>query len=169
LSLRFTPLLAAQEDYAKMAIIISGAAFGLIPFTWHPSKVMWGFAATSAGLALASLSILSTSKIATSVIVLLIPFLDGTVTVLRRLIQKKNPLKGDRGHLHHLLMERGWKAPQIAIFYWISTMLLGLIGIFASERYLVQITLMLGGVIAFVIILLNLKSKIVRGLTPKSE
>ena len=169
LSLRFSPLQPYQENIARMAVILAGASFGLIPYTWHPSKIMWGFGAMSAGMVLAGLSVLSTSKIATSVIVLMIPFLDGLVTLVRRILQGKNPLKGDKGHLHHLLLERGWGPKQIALFYWFTTAVFGMIGILASDKYLVQITLTLGGVVAFFIILLNLKSKSVKQLLSRSE
>lgn len=169
LSLRFNPLEPYQENVARMAIILAGVSFGLIPFTWYPSKIMWGFGAMSAGMVLAGLSVLSTSKIAASVIVLLVPFLDGLVTLLRRVIRGKNPLKGDKGHLHHLLLERGWSPKRVALFYWFTTAVFGTIGILASDKYIIQITLTLGGVVAFFIILLNLKSKSVKQLLSISE
>ena len=169
LSLRFHPLQPYQESIARMAVILAGASFGLIPYTWHPSKIMWGFGAMSAGMVLAGLSVLSTSKIATSVIVLMVPFLDGLVTFMRRILQGKNPLKGDRGHLHHLLLERGWSPKKVSLFYWFTTAVFGMVGILASDKYLVQITLTLGGMVAFFIILLNLKSISVKQLLSRSE
>lgn len=169
LALRFSPLLPGDINIAKLAFISAGATFGLVRYTWHPSKIMWGFSAMSAGLILASLSILVNAKVATSIIMILIPFLDATVTFIRRLLQKKNPLKGDRGHLHHLLMERGWSIPQIAAFYWITTAVFGLIGLLSSEKYTLLITLTLAGVVAFFIILLNLKSALKRSQLPMLE
>lgn len=157
LSLRFSILSDLEINNAKMAVITAGAALGLIPFTWNPSKIMWGFGATSAGIALASLSILSSTKISISVLVLLVPFMDGLITVLRRLLNKQNPFKGDRGHLHHLLLNRGWSVKQIAIFYWVTTAILGLIGLYSSDKDLPLLLLTLGGIISFFIILLNLK------------
>ncbi|HSX39601.1 MAG TPA: MraY family glycosyltransferase [Candidatus Saccharimonadales bacterium] len=158
LALRFSPLGAMDLNNAKLAIIVAGASFGLIPFTWHPSKIMWGFGAVSAALVLSALSILVSSKVATSIIIILIPFLDALVTVVRRLLQKKNPLKGDRGHLHHLLMDRGWNVKKIAVFYWVTTAFFGIVALLASEKSLALITLTFGGIVAFVIIMLNLKS-----------
>jgi len=158
LALRFVPLQADQFNYAKLAVIMSGAALGLTLFTWHPSKIMWGFGAMSAGLIIAALSILINSKIATSITIIMLPFLDALVTVVRRLLQKKNPFRGDRGHLHHLLMDRGWSIKKIAVFYWVATAVLGLIGVLSSESAAIQVALFLGGIIAFGIILLNLRS-----------
>jgi len=158
LSLRFIPLQRTEITYAKLAVIMSGASLGLIYYMWHPSKIMWGFGATSAGIVVAALSILVTSKVATGITIMMIPFLDALVTVMRRIIQRKNPLRGDKGHLHHLLMERGWSVRKIALFYWGTTALFGFIGIAASEKVAIQVALTLGGLVAFGIILLNLKS-----------
>ena len=119
---------------------------------------MWGFSAVAAGAVLTTLSILVNAKTATSIVIILIPFLDAVVTFGRRIIQKKNPLKGDRGHLHHILLDRGWSHKKIAVFYWISTAVFGLIGILSSEKYVGLVTLTLSGIVASFIILLNLKS-----------
>jgi len=51
LALRFTILSDIEINNSKMAIITAGAALGLLPYTWNPSKIMWGFGATSAGIA----------------------------------------------------------------------------------------------------------------------
>jgi len=83
--------------------------------------------------------------------------MDGLITVARRLINKQNPLKGDRGHLHHLLLNRGWSVKQIAVFYWVSTAVLGLIGLYSSDKDLPLLILTCGGIVSFFIILLNLK------------
>lgn len=157
LSLRFVNLTDVDINNAKLAIITAGAALGLLPFTWNPSKIMWGFGATSAGIVLAAISILSSTKISISILVLLVPFMDAVITIIRRILNKQNPLKGDRGHLHHLLLNRGWSVKQIATFYWFSTVILGLIAFFSSDKDLPLILLTCAGIIGFFIILLNLK------------
>lgn len=158
LSLRFERLETVHWQIAILAAIGAGAAFGFTKHTWHPSKVMWGFSAMSAGLLLSALSISTQSKIVTSLLIILVPFLDAVVTFSRRVMQKKNPLSGDRGHLHHLLLERGWKPAKIALFYWGSTAVLGCIGLIATERHIIQTTLVLAGIIASGIVVLNVRS-----------
>lgn len=160
LALRFEPLKEIHENYAKLAVIAAGASFGLIKYTWHPSKIMWGLGAMTAGIVISSLSILINSKVTTSVLILLIPFLDASITFLRRLVQKKNPLKGDRGHLHHILLDRGWSVQKIAFFYWITTALFGAIGILSAERLTLQTMLAFSGIGGFFLVLLNLKSQL---------
>lgn len=158
LSLRFTPMLNLHKDVAVLAALAAGIAFGFTQFTWHPSLIMWGFGATSAGMVISGLSILINTKILASILILLIPFLDAIITFIRRILQKKSPFNGDRGHFHHLLMDRGWSVPHIAMLYWISTFIFGLVAIFASGKYLIQSVVTLGGIVAFIIILLNVKS-----------
>lgn len=157
LALRFSNLSEIQLDHAKLAFISAGTALGILPFTWNPSKIMWGFGAISAGIVLASLSILASTKISISILVLLIPFLDAVISIIRRVINKQNPLKGDRSHLHHLLLNRGWSVKQIALFYWLSTLILGAVAYFSSEKDLPLVVLTIGGVISFIIVLLNLR------------
>ena len=157
LSLRFVNVSDLDINNAKIAIITAGAALGLLPYTWNPSKIMWGFGATSAGIVLAAISILSSTKISISALVLLIPFMDAIITIIRRILNKQNPLKGDRGHLHHLLLNRGWTVKQIAVFYWFSTLTMGTIAYLSSDKDLPLILLTCSGLIGFFIILLNLK------------
>ncbi len=159
LSLRFTEVEPMHLGWAKMAIIAAGASLGMLPHSWHPSKIMWGFGAIAAGIVLTSLSILNNSKIATSILILLVPFLDGAVTVVRRLIHKKSPFKGDQGHLHHILLRRGWTPQKIASFYILTTLVFGLIGILSAQRYTVLTVLTLSGLAASFIVLMNLKSQ----------
>lgn len=169
LALRLVEAEPDQLNTAKMAFLASGISFGFIKQTWHPSKIMWGFGAISVGLLLSSLSIVSRAKVATSIMVIMIPFLDGFITIVRRLLQKKNPLKGDRGHLHHLLLERGWSPQRVAIFYWIATAFFGLIGLVSAEKSAALITLTLGGAVASAIIFLNVSSQIGKRKSKESE
>jgi UDP-GlcNAc:undecaprenyl-phosphate GlcNAc-1-phosphate transferase len=154
--LHFDP---AQKDMMELAAIVAGASLGLLPYSWYPSKIMWGFGAITAGVVLAAISVISQAKIATSIIVLTVPFLDGVITVTRRLLLKKSPFKGDRGHLHHLLLERGWDVRKVALFYWVSTFIFGLVGVYAADKDPILTALTGMGFVAFAIISLNLQQK----------
>jgi UDP-GlcNAc:undecaprenyl-phosphate GlcNAc-1-phosphate transferase len=121
--------------FAKLAAISAGAGLGMAFFTWPPQKLLWGFGATSAGLVIACLSILGSTKVAVMLIVLIIPFLDGIFAVMRRLRRGQMPFWGDREHLHHKLLEGlGWSKQQVAIFYWVTTAIFGVIAIATSGQ-----------------------------------
>lgn len=169
LSLRLVETEPTQLTTAKLAFLASGAAFGLIKHTWHPSKIMWGFGAISVGILLSALSIASRAKVATAIMVILIPFLDGFITIFRRILQWKNPLKGDRGHMHHLLLERGWSPKKVAVFYWLATAVFGIIGLLSADRSTALVTLTLGGIVASVIIALNISTQFNRRKVKKLE
>lgn len=158
LALRFKELTPFHNQVAALSAISAGAAFGMVKYNWHPSKVMWGFGAMSAGLVIASLAIMAQAKIAVSVLILLVPFLDALFTVGRRLAHGKNPFKGDRGHLHHLLLNKGWSVSKVAIFYWLATALFGLIGLLSPERIVLKLTFLIMGIMAFGLIILNVSS-----------
>ncbi len=159
LSLRLVETEPAQLTTAKLAFLASGVAFGFIKHTWHPSKIMWGFGAISVGVLLSALSITSRAKIATAIMVILIPFLDGFITIVRRILQRKNPLKGDKGHLHHLLLDRGWSPKKVAVFYWLATAIFGAIGFVSADKSTALVTLTFSGLVASVIIALNISSQ----------
>ncbi|MEK7064750.1 MAG: MraY family glycosyltransferase [Patescibacteria group bacterium] len=120
----------AQWPAAILAFGLSGAFVGLTIFHFYPQKIMPGYSATTlAGLLLAVLSILSTTKVGTAMMVLAIPLVDAGYVVGRRILSGKSPLSGDRGHLHHKLLELGWGRRRIAIFYWVVTALFGFLAL----------------------------------------
>ncbi|MFC1624821.1 glycosyltransferase family 4 protein [Patescibacteria group bacterium] len=157
LALRFEVLEPYHTQIATLAAISAGAAFGTVKFNWYPSKIMWGFGAMTVGLVVASLAIYARARITASVLIILIPFLDAAVTVVRRLLKGKNPFKGDRGHLHHVLMERGWGVRRIALFYWVATALFGLVGLLSSEVHVFKVGFFIAGFVGFMIVLLNVR------------
>ena len=121
--------------FIKLATLSAGAGLGMAVFTWPPQKLLWGFGATSAGLIIAALSIVGSTKVATTLLVLMIPFLDGMFAIIRRIRRGQMPFWGDREHLHHLLLEKfGWSKTRVAVFYWITAFLLVFVGISTQGR-----------------------------------
>lgn len=115
-----------QVNVAKLSFITAGSAFGLLIFNWHPAKIFPGFSgSTILGFLIAILAILAGGKVATAGLVLLIPATDFAYTFIRRILQGKSPVWGDRGHLHHKLLEKGLSHQQIALFYILGSVILG--------------------------------------------
>lgn len=169
LSLRFVSYESIQGRTATLAAICGGAALGLLPKTWHPAKIFWGFGAIAPGLVISALSILSGAKVATAVLVLLVPILDATVAVARRIIRGQSPVWGDRGHLHHHLLDRGFTQRQVAVFYWLLTGVCGFLALVTAEKSKALTLLSLGGVVGFFLALLNLEGGRIRSLKKKSQ
>lgn len=114
-----------------LAGAIAGAYFGFLPYNFYPQSIMPGYSGKSlAGFFLAVLAILSGAKLATIVLLLAIPMIDAVVVLLRRLWYRRPLLLSDGQHLHHLLLKSGWSRPQIAVFYWLLSLVLGITTLF---------------------------------------
>jgi UDP-GlcNAc:undecaprenyl-phosphate GlcNAc-1-phosphate transferase len=125
LSLRFSADIT-QWPVIILALITAGAYLGFLPWNFYPQKIMPGYGAGAlAGYLLAVLTILSTTKVGTALMVLGVPLVDACYAVFRRLKSGRSPVWGDRGHLHHKLIDLGWGKRKIAVFYWLITGLLG--------------------------------------------
>ncbi len=152
LSLRFDSLSYEQLLSAKIAFITFGAVLGLFFDTFPPQKIIWGFGATSLGLILGGLSLLSGTRVATAALVLILPSLDTLYVIFSRLKNKKSPFKGDRNHFHHKLLDWGWSKRRIALFYWVVSLLFGSIAVFTSGKTKALLLLTLSGLVLFFII-----------------
>lgn len=150
LSLRFSGDLT-QWPVTILAAGTAGAFLGFLPWHTYPQKIMPGFGGgTLAGFMLAVLSILSTTKVGTLLVVLAIPIVDASYSILRRVTAGKSPFWGDRLHLHHRLLDAGWSKPKVATFYWVVTASLGFLALNLSASAklytIVGIILVLGGI-----------------------
>lgn len=124
-----------QFDTMTFALIVAGAFAGLLVWNWYPQKMLPGYGAGSlAGFFLGVTAIISGAKIATVLMVLAIPTADAVFTFLRRIGTKKSPLWGDRGHLHHVLLDYyHWSKQKIATFYLLTTLLLGVCSLYLTS------------------------------------
>lgn len=140
----------SQWPIISLAAIVAGAYLGFLPWNFYPQKIMPGYSgSTLAGYILAVLAILSTTKVGILTVVLGVPLIDTGYTIIRRLLSGKSPVWGDRGHLHHKLLDLGWGKRRVAIFYWLITAILGALALnlnTASKLYtMVGIAIALGG------------------------
>lgn len=146
-----------QLPIAILAFITAGASLGWLPFNWYPSKMLPGFSgSTVLAFMIAVLSILSGAKLATAILVLLIPSIDFFYTFFRRLLSGHSPFYGDQKHLHHLLLKRGWSHSQISLFYIISCAILGLSSTLLSSKEKLFTSLIVGVMVLGSIIWLHL-------------
>lgn len=147
-ALRFSAHDIPSVQIALLSFITSGAFIGFAPWSFYPQKIMPGYSGGAlAGYMLAVLSILSFSKLGVLVMVLAIPLVDATYVIIRRLLSKKSPMRGDSGHFHHRLLSIGWGKRRIAVFYWIVSFLFGL-----ASLYLEGVEKVLALLIVFVCI-----------------
>ncbi|MEK7617228.1 MAG: MraY family glycosyltransferase [Patescibacteria group bacterium] len=114
------------NSVAILSFITAGSSLALLIFNWYPAKIFPGFSgSTILGFMIAVLAVLSGAKLATAILVLLIPATDFAYTFFRRILQGKSPVWGDRGHLHHKLIDAGFSHQQISLFYILGSVILG--------------------------------------------
>lgn len=115
-----------QLNIAILSFIVSGTSLGFLIFNWFPAKIFPGFSgSTILAFMLAVLAILSGARVATALLVLAVPTADFVYTFCRRILSGKSPVWGDRGHLHHKLLDLGWSHQKISLFYILGSAMLG--------------------------------------------
>lgn len=134
-----------QGAVAAVPLALAGALIGFLPYNFGVATIFLGTAgAYVLGYNLATLSILSPAKIATALLVLAVPILDGVWRVIDRLIHRRNPFYGDRGHLHFRLADMGVPIKYIVLGYYGLTLAFGLVAIFATGLTKLILLLLLG-------------------------
>jgi UDP-GlcNAc:undecaprenyl-phosphate GlcNAc-1-phosphate transferase len=144
----------AQPDIALLAIILVGCFLGFLVFNFNPARIFLGESgSTLAGFLLGVLSIVSGSKVAVTLILMGLPILDLLWTIIRRLIEKKNPFTAaDRKHLHHRLLDAGFSVRKAVILLYILTAVFG--GAAIALQQVAFGLLVLGLLVVFAFILL---------------
>ncbi|WP_378146785.1 MraY family glycosyltransferase [Cnuibacter sp. UC19_7] len=180
--------LLAQEtsptDYFNLASMVTavliGACAGFLPLNFRPAKLFMGDSgAMLVGLLMATSAISVTGQIDPATIgrsqllpaflpillpfaILVIPLLDFTLAVARRLRAGKSPFAADRKHLHHRLLDMGHSHLRaVLIFYsWTAVISIGCLLLFVVQPYWIAfIFLGLGLVVCAVVTLLPLSSR----------
>lgn len=136
----FLSAFAGQTGRFTMAALISaiiiGMCLGFLPINWNPAKMFMGDGgALQLGLLMATSAVAVTGEVDPMTIkseqflpaflpivipfaVLIVPLLDLTMAVVRRMSAGKSPFSADRKHLHHRLLDMGHtQVRAVLIFY----------------------------------------------------
>ena len=131
----FRPALDPQFTISLVPLALGAAVIGFLPFNWHPGKIIMGDAgAQFLGFTLAATSIIGGAKIATALLALGLPALDLIWVVLDRATHGSSPMRADRRHLHHRLVDLGWSHQQVVYFMAGISALFGSAAIFLPSR-----------------------------------
>ncbi|MDP2637465.1 MAG: MraY family glycosyltransferase [Candidatus Levybacteria bacterium] len=153
LGLRFAGFDNFNAISSNLSFIIAGASIGFLIYNFHPAKIFPGYGATSVYLLLSAVSIMSGAKLATAILVMGVPMIDGIFTIFRRLLTGHSPFWHDKKHLHHLLLSSGMGQRKIALFYWIISAILGSLALVLSSQAkafaIIMLLIVLGGTLLF--------------------
>lgn len=109
----------AQSSVALLPLAMVGAALGFLVYNFHPARIYLGGGAPMLGFMLGTLSIIGGAKMATILLVMGLPLMDFAWQVFNRMIRGRNPMYGDRGHVHFRLLDLGYFTHrQIVIAYY---------------------------------------------------
>ena len=137
-------LLAVDKGLHSLAYMLAalvGVSVAFLRYNFFPARVFMGdCGALFVGFTLACISVQGAMKgptlvaFITPVVVLGIPILDGTFSVIRRLFSGKSVSVADRKHIHHRLLDRGLTQKQVALAMYGVAIFLGVVSLFISSR-----------------------------------
>lgn len=134
-------LMLGHPMVTVFAVVLCGGLIGFLPYNFNPASIFLGDSGSLfIGFILAALSVLGTQKASTAVAVAIpiiafgLPVLDTGFALVRRFIGKRPVFHGDREHIHHKLLERGWSQRRVALVLYGICAMFGLLAmLFVSE------------------------------------
>ena len=126
-------LIQGRVLVAVIALVLTGALAGFLRYNFNPASIFLGDSGSLfVGFALAALSIQGMQKASTAVAVAIpilafgLPVVDTSVTIVRRFMSGKPIFKGDREHIHHMLLARGWSQRRVVFVLYLASAAFGL-------------------------------------------
>ena len=120
-------------DVVIVALILSGAIAGVLPYNFHPASIFVGDSgALFMGFMISCLSLLGFKSstfisLMFPLIILFIPLADTTLAIIRRKANGHKISEADRSHLHHVLMFKiGLSHRNTVLLLYLVTFLFGL-------------------------------------------
>ncbi len=168
LTLLFIAMSNGNPFLATLIAIHLGANLGVLPFNYYPSKIFYGFGESINGFLLAVFAISGEVKFATSLVILGLPLVDALWVAFNRIRRKAKetrsplkllaaPMKGDKTHLHHRLLELGYSWKTVVLIELLIMSVFAIAAFFYSGFSLESLTVQLalsgsGLIIIFIII-----------------
>lgn len=123
-----------QPATAMIAIIVCGATLGFLVWNFPPAKIFMGDSGSMfLGFILGVLALISGGKLATLLLVLGFPIIDGLIVTYGRLKRHQNPLTTpDKTHLHHRFLNAGFTTRQSILSLYLISASFGYIALSSS-------------------------------------
>ena len=125
-----------QPDIAMASLVLAASCFGFLIFNWHPARIFLGEGGSLfLGYILGVLAIISGGKVAIALLVMGVPIIDMFWTIVRRLVQGKNPMSfADRKHLHFRFLDIGISERKTVLIFYAFASIFGLSALFLQSR-----------------------------------
>ena len=132
-SLLLIAIVLPEYNIAILMAALAGACIGFMPYNLNPAKIFMGdTGSTFLGFILACISVQGLFKFyaivsfAIPFLIVGLPLFDTMFAIIRRLLHGQNPMKADRGHVHHRLIDMGFNQKQTVTILYVVSGLLGL-------------------------------------------
>ena len=134
-------ILLSNGNIAIILAALAGACIGFMPYNLNPAKIFMGdTGALLLGYLLSTLSIVGLFKFYAIIsffvpfLVLALPLIDTAFAFFRRLLRGQNPMKPDREHFHHKLLDRGFNQRQAVFVIYIISGFLGMLAVVITTK-----------------------------------
>ena len=144
----------AQTSVSLLPLALMGASLAFVLHNFYPARIFMGGGAYFLGYVLGSLSIIGGAKMATILLVMGLPLMDLAWQAAHRMSQGRNPMQGDRGHLHFRLLDMGFTQRQIVLTYYAFCTLFGILTLITASQlfkfiaFAAMLLLIAGGFVA---------------------
>jgi len=146
----------------KLSIILIAI---LIPYWYFDIKqklLMWDSWTMFLWFMLASMAIISWWKVASVLVVFWIYIVDTFYVLIKRIINKKNPLKWDFTHLHHRLLDLGLKKSQVLFIIYSLSLLFWISALFLDANWKIIAFLIIVFIVVFINKIINIVMNIIK-------
>lgn len=151
-------VMKGQPEIALLSIALFGAVLGFLPYNFNPAKIFSGSTgAYFLGFMLAIISLAGTMKsvtaisLAVPILVLGLPLFDTLFAMVRRIVNGRPIGEGDRGHIHHRLVDMGLSHRMSVTVLYVISAALGLVSIALADRGVLMAILLVIFSLVFVI------------------
>jgi UDP-GlcNAc:undecaprenyl-phosphate/decaprenyl-phosphate GlcNAc-1-phosphate transferase len=124
-----------QLSVSLLPLALMGTSLAFVLYNFYPARVFMGGSAYYLGYLLGTLSIIGGAKMATILLVMGLPLMDLAWQAMNRLRQGRNPMQGDRGHLHFRLLDIGFSQRQIVLAYYGFCSLFGILTLVTTSQF----------------------------------
>ncbi len=137
-------LFVGNEPVVLFSLALLGACVGFLVYNFHPATIFMGDTGSLfLGFLLATISLMlmnsapslsgPTLSLIVPVLVLAVPIVDTSIAFFRRIRKGMHPLKPDKEHIHHRLMDLGLTHRQTVVMTYAAAAVLGMMALFMSS------------------------------------
>ena len=148
-------LLVSEGPTAVLMGALAGGCIGFLPYNLNPAKIFMGdTGSTFLGFMLGTVSVIGLFKLYAMIsfivpfIILGFPIFDTVSAFTRRILKGQNPMKADRSHTHHKLIDMGMNQKQAVATLYMVAGVLGLCAVMIVSSGYVKVILSVAALIA---------------------